>query len=53
MARATGIGQDFRSVAELEQAIADCIEEHNEDPKPFAWTKTVELTFDKITESFG
>jgi len=30
----------FRSVRELEAAIREYIEVHNEDPKPFVWTKT-------------
>jgi len=30
----------FASVAELEQAIRDYLDEHNADPKPFVWTKT-------------
>jgi transposase len=32
----------FRSVKELEAAIRDYIEVHNEDPKPFVWTKTAD-----------
>lgn len=32
----------FRSTRELEQAIRDFIEQHNDDPKPFIWTKTAE-----------
>ncbi|MGE9266529.1 MAG: IS630 family transposase [Verrucomicrobiales bacterium] len=43
----------FKSVAELERAISDYIEQHNGDPKPFAWTKTAEQIFDKITSSFN
>jgi len=31
-----------RSVAELEKAIKDFIEAHNQDPKPFVWTKTAD-----------
>ena len=30
----------FRSVKELEVAIREYIEVHNEDPKPFTWTRT-------------
>ena len=30
----------FRSVLELEKAIREYIEVHNEDPKPFVWTRT-------------
>ena len=32
----------FRSVRELEVAIREYIEVHNEDPKPFVWTKTAD-----------
>jgi len=32
----------FRSVKELEAAIREYIEVHNEDPKPFVWTKTAD-----------
>lgn len=43
----------FQSVKELENAIVDYIDMHNEEPRPFIWTKTPEQIFDKITESFG
>jgi transposase len=43
----------FQSVKELETAIMEYIEAHNESPKPFVWTKTPDQIFDKITESFG
>ena len=39
----------FSSVAELEAAIHSFISAHNADPKPFAWTKSVEQILDKIT----
>jgi transposase len=42
----------FQSVKELVKAIMDYIEAHNEDPKPFVWTKTPEQIFDKISEAF-
>ena len=42
----------FQSVKELVKAIMDYIDAHNEDPKPFVWTKTLEQIFDKITEAF-
>lgn len=42
----------FESVEELERAITDYIKQHNDDPKPFVWTKTADQIFDKITESF-
>jgi len=32
----------FRSVKDLETAIREFIEVHNEDPTPFVWTKTVD-----------
>jgi len=32
----------FRSVQELEAAIREYIDVHNEDPKPFVWTKTAD-----------
>jgi transposase len=32
----------FRSVKQLENAIREYIEVHNEDPKPFAWTRTAD-----------
>jgi transposase len=32
----------FRSVQELEAAIWEYIDVHNEDPKPFVWTKTAD-----------
>jgi hypothetical protein len=32
----------FRSVKDLEAAIRDYIDVHNEDPKPFVWTKTAD-----------
>lgn len=38
----------FNAVRELEQAIMDYIENHNHNPKPFAWTATADSIFDKI-----
>ncbi len=32
----------FRSVKELEAAIREYLDVHNEDPKPFVWTKTAD-----------
>ena len=32
----------FRSVRELESAIREFIDVHNEDPKPFVWTRTAD-----------
>ena len=39
----------FKSVAELNKAIREFIEAHNQNPKPFAWTATA----DKIIEKVG
>ena len=38
----------FRSVKELEAAIRDYIEVHNQDPKPFTWTRTADQILDSI-----
>ena len=35
-------------VKELEAAIHDFIEQHNADPKPFTWTKSVESILEKV-----
>ncbi len=32
----------FRSTAELERAIERYLEHHNQDPRPFIWTKTAD-----------
>ena len=37
----------FRSVKELEAAIREYIDVHNEDPKPFVWTKTADQILDQ------
>jgi hypothetical protein len=37
----------FASVAELEQAISDYLQEHNADPKPFVWTKSAQAIIKK------
>lgn len=39
----------FRSVRELETAIKEYLETHNQDPKPFVWTATADEIFGKIT----
>lgn len=39
----------FRSVRELETAIKQYLDTHNEDPKPFVWTATAKEIFGKIT----
>ncbi len=38
----------FKSVAALEAAIKDYLEKHNQAPKPFVWTATAELIFQKL-----
>jgi transposase len=38
----------FRSTRELEQVIKDYLETHNQDPKPFIWTKTADEILNSI-----
>src|SRR5258708_2732626 len=38
----------FRSVRELEAAIRKYIDVHNEEPKPFVWTRTADQILDSI-----
>jgi hypothetical protein len=38
----------FRQRIELEAAIRDYIAVHNEDPKPFVWTRTADQILDSI-----
>lgn len=38
----------FRSVKELEAAIRRYIDVHNEEPKPFVWTRTADQILDSI-----
>src|SRR5262249_33257935 len=38
----------FRSVRELESAIREYIRVHNEDPKPFVWTRTADQILDSM-----
>src|SRR5437764_1400202 len=38
----------FRSVKDLESAIREYIDVHNEHPKPFVWTKTADQILDSI-----
>jgi transposase len=42
----------FESVPQLVKAIEDYIDHHNENPKPFTWTKTADQIFEKITDNF-
>jgi transposase len=37
----------FASVAELEEAIHDYLDQHNAEPKPFVWTKTAKVILNK------
>lgn len=41
----------FRSVAELERAIADYVAQHNQNPRGFQWTKSAEEILAKITRA--
>jgi transposase len=41
----------FTSVAELEAAIADYLDTHNADPKPFVWTKPAHVILEKVSRS--
>lgn len=38
----------FRSVDELERAIADYLSTHNVHPRPFVWTKDADLILRKV-----
>jgi transposase len=38
----------FRSVEELERAIEDYLDSHNENPRPFVWTKDADLILAKV-----
>ena len=38
----------FRSVKELESAIREYIDVHNQEPKPFVWTRTADQILDSI-----
>jgi transposase len=41
----------FRSVADLIAAIEEYLARHNEDPKPFIWTKTASDILQKVTRA--
>lgn len=43
----------FTSVQQLRRAIDEYIQEHNDDPKPFVWTKTADEIFGKINRSLS
>ena len=38
----------FRSVTQLRRAIFEYIDEHNKDPKPFAWSATADAIISKV-----
>jgi transposase len=38
----------FRGVKQLERAIVDYPNEHNQNPKPFRWTASADLILDKV-----
>lgn len=38
----------FRSVAELQQAIQNYVEQHNSNPQPFVWTKSANQILEKV-----
>ena len=38
----------FGSVAELERAIEDDLRSHNQNPRPFVWTKSADLILAKV-----
>jgi transposase len=41
----------FKSVAELEAAIMEYLENHNADPKPFIWTKSAAEILEKVARA--
>ncbi len=41
----------FRDVEELFMAIGDYIDRHNENPKPFVWTKKASDILAKVTRA--
>jgi hypothetical protein len=41
----------FKSVAELEGAIMQYLENHNADPKPFVWTKSASQILEKVARA--
>src|SRR3954447_11097826 len=38
----------FSSVPSLEKAIRECLEDHNQKPKPFVWTANADLILGKV-----
>ena len=43
----------FRSVRELTQAIYDFLKHHNENPRPFVWTKTADQILNKLAPLYA
>ncbi len=41
----------FTSVRDLEKKITEFIDRHNEDPKPFVWTKSAEEILEKVNRA--
>jgi hypothetical protein len=41
----------FKSVDELKQAIIDYLDEHNDQPKPYVWSKTATEIFSKVARA--
>jgi hypothetical protein len=43
----------FKSVDELKQAIMDYLDKHNDQPKPYVWSKTAAEIFTKVARAAG
>jgi len=43
----------FRSVLDLIDAIDAYLEEHNQEPKPFLWTKTADGILEKLAPVYA
>jgi len=41
----------FRSVEQLQQAIQDYVDHHNQDPQGFRWTKSADQILSKVTRA--
>jgi len=41
----------FRSVGDLMTAIAEYLVQHNQDPKPYIWTKSASDILEKVTRA--
>jgi hypothetical protein len=41
----------FRSIADLQAAINRYLKQHNDDPKPFIWTKPADVILPSSTDS--